>query len=232
MSYLIRRGDEQFGPYTLSELQQYAQAGNVALDDLAQSEGSEQWIPVSRILGDIPIAAPIQVTTESLAPTVPLPLNVPWQVMLLSYGYIVARFPMPAALKALFGLVNFVVSILVMIWIFVLGNWARKLNGKNTALVLAALYVAGFFGGLIFVGIGVAAKLPVLAGLGGFIILGALGCMIAFNFAVRAAMEHYYNTVEDIALALSGGMTFFFNLVYFQFHINRIARWKQNGQLD
>jgi hypothetical protein len=45
-------------------------------------------------------------------------------------------------------------------------------------------------------------------------------------------MEEYYNTVENIGLSLSGGMTFFFNVIYFQYHINRIARWKKTGVLS
>jgi hypothetical protein len=40
-------------------------------------------------------------------------------------------------------------------------------------------------------------------------------------------MESYYNSVERYGLSLSGGMTFFFSTVYFQYHINQIAKWKK-----
>jgi len=40
-------------------------------------------------------------------------------------------------------------------------------------------------------------------------------------------METYYNSVERYGLALSGAMTFFFSSVYFQYHINQIAKWKK-----
>ena len=38
--------------------------------------------------------------------------------------------------------------------------------------------------------------------------------------------------VEDIGLSLSGAMIFFFNVIYIQYHINRIARWKKTGVLS
>ena len=40
---------------------------------------------------------------------------------------------------------------------------------------------------------------------------------------MKASIERYYNTVEPINLRLSGIMTFFFNMIYFQYHITRIA---------
>jgi hypothetical protein len=52
------------------------------------------------------------------------------------------------------------------------------------------------------------------------------------NFKIRDAMEEYYNTVEDISLSMSGVMIFFFGVIYIQYHINRIARWKKTGVLS
>jgi len=51
-------------------------------------------------------------------------------------------------------------------------------------------------------------------------------------FKMRTSMESYYNSVEPIGLKLSGVMTFFFNVLYFQHHFSRISRWKQTGFLD
>ena len=55
MNYLIKRGDEQFGPYSLSDIQKYVQSGNIGMGDLAQSEGMSEWVPVSQVLGNIPV---------------------------------------------------------------------------------------------------------------------------------------------------------------------------------
>jgi hypothetical protein len=45
-------------------------------------------------------------------------------------------------------------------------------------------------------------------------------------------MLTYFNTVEPIALRLSGVMTFFFGILYLQYHMTRIADWKRTGVLS
>jgi len=51
-------------------------------------------------------------------------------------------------------------------------------------------------------------------------------------FKARSLLLEYYNTVEPINLRLSGVMTFFFNILYFQYHFTRIAEWKRTGMLS
>jgi len=51
-------------------------------------------------------------------------------------------------------------------------------------------------------------------------------------FGMRRSLLNYYNTVEPIGLRLSGVMTFFFSVFYFQYHFTRIANWKQTGVLS
>jgi len=63
------------------------------------------------------------------------------------------------------------------------------------------------------------------------IILGAVVCQIMAWFSMRNSLVNYYNTVEPIGLRLSGVMTFFFNVYYFQYHFTRIAEWKTTGVL-
>jgi hypothetical protein len=55
MEYFVKRGDQRFGPYSLSDLQQYVQSGNLAVEDVAQSEGMADWVPLSQVLGNIPV---------------------------------------------------------------------------------------------------------------------------------------------------------------------------------
>ena len=43
---------------------------------------------------------------------------------------------------------------------------------------------------------------------------------------MRRTLVRYYNEVEPIELKLSGAMTFFFAVLYFQYHFTRIAKWK------
>src|SRR5215831_3989152 len=55
MKYFIQRGVNEYGPYTLAELQRYVAQGNIAMSDLTRSEGMTEWVPVSQVLGDIPV---------------------------------------------------------------------------------------------------------------------------------------------------------------------------------
>ena len=50
-------------------------------------------------------------------------------------------------------------------------------------------------------------------------------------FGMRGSLVRYYNSVEPMGLKLSGAMTFFFNILYLQYHLSRIANWKKTGVL-
>ncbi len=211
MDYRLKRGDQEFGPYTLTDLQRYMQTGHVAATDLAFSDGMAGWIPVSQVLGDIPIPVTMH-AVESGAATVPLPPNLHWGWLLLLD--IITR-----------GYFN-------IIWALVQGNWARKLTGKNNPMVLAAMYPAGMIAGAVAIFVGTFTHTPGLNVVGGLLMLGGVICMIAAAFSSRAAMEEYYISVENIGLSMSGVMVFFFGIVYIQYHVNRLARWKKTGELS
>ena len=217
MDYRIKRGDQEFGPYGLADLQHYVQSGHVSSADLALSEGMSDWVPVSQILGDIPASSiradwPILPDAALEQQIVSLPPNLHWGWLLLLN--VITR------------------SFFNMIWAFVQANWARKLSGKNTALVLVAMYPAGIISGAVMAVLGSSSEQGSLSGLGGVLILAGVVCLIVSVFKTKAAMEEYYNTVENIGLSLSGAMTFFFSVIYIQYHINRIARWKKTGELS
>lgn len=217
MNYFVQRGDQRLGPFSLAQLQQQVQAGQILMGDLAQSEGMADWAPVSQVIGNIPVpttaygaaVAPAQQQVES----VPLPPNLHWGLVLVLNAL--------SRLWIGFLLFNFA-------WTFVLANWARKLNGNVNTLVLVAMYPAGI----------VAAVAAFLVNsengqaIGGFLIIGGLIAYIVGVFKIKAAMEDYYNSTENIGLTLSGVMTFFFSTVYLQYHVNRIAKWKKTGELS
>jgi len=206
MQYFVKRGDEKFGPYTLAELQRYVQSGNIAPEDLTQSEGMTDWAPVSQVLGNIPAA---EITTAGDAAAEPLPLvplapNLHWGFVLL----------LDVVTRQLFN----------MIWALVLANWARKLINNNKPMVLVAMYPAGMIAGMLVIMTN--KSLEALGGL--FIIAGAIVYLVGI-FSIKAAMEEYYNWTEKMDLQMSGAMTFFFSTIYIQYHVNRIARWKKTG---
>jgi hypothetical protein len=210
MGYLVKRGDQTFGPYALADLQRYVQSGNVLLDDLAQSEGLTAWVPVRQVLGDIPavVASATPAVAATAVELVPLPPNLHWAGLLV----------LNILTSQMFNLFN-------IIWAMILANWGRKLSGNNKPMVLVAMYPAGVISGILAVSMHA-------AGLGGFLILCGVVVYLFGIFAIREAMVDYYNSTENIGLTLSGPMTFFFSTVYLQYHVNRIARWKKTGVLS
>lgn len=211
MKYFVKRGEQRFGPYALSDLQRYVQSGNITLDDLAQSEGMDNWLSISEVLGNIPAPAfgsgGSIVTTDPVPELVPLPPNLHWSIVLI-LGLLTRQF---------FNLV----------WALIQGNWARKLIGDNKPMVLVAMYPAGFLAGILTI-----VLYKDAAWLGSLLIIAGSITYLVGMFSIKAAMEEYYNSTENIGLSLSGVMTFFFSSVYIQYHINRLARWKKTGVLS
>ena len=199
MEYFVKRGDQRFGPYSLSDLQQYVQSGNLAVEDVAQSEGMTDWVPLSQVLGNIPVTV---IPTGGAAATAAA------QPQLVPLGILT---------RQLFNL----------IWALVQGNWARKLSGDNKPLVLVAMYPAGMVAGILTM-----ILYRDAAALGGLFIIGGAIVYLFGVFSIKAAMEEYYTSTENIGLSMSGVMTFFFSTVYIQYHINSIARWKKTGVLS
>jgi hypothetical protein len=209
MQYFVKRGEQSFGPYSLSDLQRYAQSGNILADDLTQSEGMSDWVPVSQVLGNIPATA-VTSGGAAVAPapeTVPLPPNLHWALVLL------------------FGIVT--LELFNLVWAVVQANWARKLSGNNKSLVLVIMYPAGVISALL-----IGSFFKDIAPMGSLFNLAGRIAYIVGIFSIRSAMEDYYNSNENIGLTLSGVMTFFFSTIYLQYHINRIARWKKTGVLS
>jgi len=210
MEYFVKRGEQRFGPYSLAELQQYVQSGNLVVDDLAQSEGMTDWVPLSQVLGNIP-ALPMSgggvASVIAAEPQlVPLPPNLHWSIVLI----------LNLLTRQLFNL----------IWALVQANWARKLSADNKPLVLVAMYPAGMVAGIMTIALSNGA-----AALGGLFIIAGLIVYVVGIFSIKSAMEEYYNSTENIGLQLSGVMTFFFSTIYLQYHINSLARMKKTGVL-
>jgi hypothetical protein len=214
VQYFVKRGEQRFGPYSLADLQRYVQSGNIALDDVAQSEGMADWMPISQVLGNIPATA-VTSGGAAAAPAperelVPLPPNWHWSIILI----------LGVVTRQMFNLV----------WALIQANWARKLSGDNKPMVLVAMYPAGMMAGILITVIFRGDR--GMAGLGLiFILAGAIVYLVGV-FSIRAAMEDYYNSTENIGLQLGGVMTFFFSTVYIQYHINKIAGWKKTGVLS
>jgi hypothetical protein len=249
MKYYIQRQLSEYGPYTLADLQRYVAQGSILLTDLTRSEGMTEWVAVSQVIGNIPppAATPVQpaapVTAASgtvyggtgtvydgsnAAPAV-------YGGHALS-GQVNALVP-PDFHWALVLLVNFFCGFFQWVWLFVEAAFVKKIDreSKGIAFLIGGIVcwvlcffvigTAGNFSGRRedVPGIVVPFILLMLSGL----VLHLIGI-----FQMRSSIERYYNTVEPINLRLSGVMTFFFNVYYFQYHFTRIANWKRTGYLQ
>jgi hypothetical protein len=247
MNYYIQRQLPEYGPYTLADLQRYVAQGNILLTDLTRNEGTTEWVPVSQVIGNIPAAPPVPAalpaggtvyagnaapagTAHPVAAVQPLPGG-----------------PMPPDLHwGLVLLIGFLCGIFQWVWLFIEVGFVKKISPASNFLAFLIAGIAIQIGSLIlyFIAILVFAAaagnsnnppvgplLVVVFLFFGALLVGAVLFIVGI-FKMRDAIQEYYNTVEPINLRLSGVMTFFFNVFYFQYHFSRIAVWKRTGYLE
>jgi len=224
MNYFIKRDLNEYGPYTLADLQKYIASGNILLTDLCRSEGLTDWVPVSQVIGNIPVPATPQPPSGApgYAPVAvspyPPPPNLHWAICLL--------------------LAVITCSIFGWVWAFVQAVWVRKVqpNSKgvlfySVALGIHFLFIAySFYYGLSlgFNGVGAAGlSAPSFDILRKVVQLAIIIAVVLGNFNMRDSIEEHFNTAEPIGLGLSGVMTFFFGILYFQYHFTKINQLKQ-----
>jgi GYF domain 2 len=210
MNYFITRDGQQYGPYTVADLQRYVASGNILLTDLARSEGMSEPLPVSQIIGAMPVPqAQISAGPVINASMYPDPPNLHWGLVLLFSILTCGLFSAG--------------------WNLVQAAWMKKVAPQSTAFnyYVAAICVltAVFFAGLEEVHTHSAHSIAGTMNLVYFV-LTLIG-----RFSLRSSLEQHYNSVEPMGLSLGVIMTFFFGDIYFQYHLNEIMRRKYAGRL-
>jgi len=209
MNYFISRDGQQYGPYTLADLQRYVASGDVLTGDLATSEGMAAPVPVGQIIGNI--AAPLAYPASPAIPAViyPAPPNLHWGLLLLFTAISCGLF--------------------MIVWDLVLSTWMRKVDPRSQSLyyyIAALVLLAGFY---------LSAFLAAMSrspnSIGGLLELAYIILLLVGRFKLRTSLELHYNEAEPMGLALSGVMTFFFGCIYFQYHLNDIMKRKTLDQL-
>jgi hypothetical protein len=251
MNYWVARGGQQQGPFSIADVQRMLAQGALSPNDLAWQEGMPQWLPISQV---IPAAAP-----APPPPMAAPPPAMAAQPMQPQYGYAPPQNPVPAqgygyaqpanpamraggpmppnlhwALVWLFGALTF--GIFTLVWIFIEAGFVKKLDPKNNATMLFVVVIVlevGYYGLLLVTIAGGGGRdiLPILSLLGAPVGIACLVCGLVAIFSMRRSLVNYYNYTEPIGLRLSGAMTFFFSILYFQHHFSRIAQWKTTGVL-
>ena len=137
-----------------------------------------------------------------------------------------------AALTGIFGL----------IWFFIQTGYVKKIDPASRARKFLILGLLANFA-MIVVMVGMIVSVAAMGGepsaihfalgfLAFVLVIGSIVLILSATFGMRRSLVDYFNTVEPIGLRLSGAMTFFFNVLYFQYHLSRIAEWKRTGTLQ
>jgi hypothetical protein len=206
MKYFIMRDGQEFGPYTLADLQRYTASGNVLLTDMTRSEGMAEWVPVSQVIGTIqvPATASVQASTEP-AVIYPNPPALHWGIVLL------------------LGIIT--CGLFAWVWALIQASFVKKIVPESKAIVFYAVALALF-------GISVAMNFsPDTRIFAGFANLAGAVMWVLAAFNMRSSLEQHYNSVEPIALMLGPVMTFFFSVYYFQYHFTKINEMKDRRAL-
>jgi GYF domain 2 len=211
MNYFIKRDLQEYGPYTLSELQRYVASGNVLLTDLCRSEGLNDWVPVSQVIGNIPVpvAAPAPTAASAAAAAAalyPAPPSLHWGIVLL--------------------LSIVTCGIFFWVWALIQANWVRKVQPDSKGMLLWSFAVVlGFINGALRV-----AQDNAASGLASLFSLGTIILWIVGAYSVKNSVEEHYNTAEPIGLELNGVVTFFFFIFvfYLQYHFTRINEMRRS----
>jgi hypothetical protein len=227
MNYFIKRDDKEYGPYSLADLQKYVASGNVLLTDLCRSEGLTDWLPVSQVIGNIPVPAAAPQPAAGTVYGAPAAYGAP-------AGYAapaVSQYPPPPALHwgilILLGVLT--CGIFGWVWAFIQAAWVKKVQPESKALLYYGIAVGLFvlmFGGAFMAGVqgpAGAGREPVFL----FFRLGGGIMWLVAVFNMRSSIEDHFNSAEPIGLSLNGVMTFFFSIYYFQYHFTRINEMKQ-----
>lgn len=222
--YHLSRNGKVLGIYPEDKMKEYFAEGRVGSNDLVWREGMESWLPAWQVFGGPEAvapppppppapaltASPSTATPPAQARAVPLPPKLHWALVLL------------------LSMVSF--GLFYIVWMFVQANWVRRIDPASNALKLMVVYLV-----LVIAGQAVADSNPEdsVSAVGGslLVLAGSVASIFAF-FSMRRSMLAHYGQREPIGLRLSAVMTLFFNVLYFQHHMTRIARWKTTGELS
>jgi hypothetical protein len=238
MKYYIQRQLNEYGPYTLADLQRYVAQGSIQMTDLTRSEGMTDWVPVSQVIGNIPI--PLAAANAAGAYAGGSAYGGSGTVYDGSpAGFGVQAVPMQGSplvppdfhwgLVLLIGV--FTCGLFTHAWLIVEAAFVRKLKSDSKGLLFTILAIAILFGGSFANGVITAINHGEASPFGPLITIAGLVLYLVGVFQMKSDLEDYYNSTENIHLHLSGIMVFFFNVYYFQHHFSRIAKWKKTGML-
>ena len=245
MPYHISRNGQNYGPYTLDDLDRYVASGHVLLTDLCRSDEDASWLPVAEVLR----AAGRSVPTSTI-PTPGVYGAAPYAAVPASAGVYATGGPQAPpnlhwGLVLLFDVLT--CSVFQIVWNIIMGAWFRRVAPPSKAFWLyIASAVLLTLQGIVSQAVGLTsgrhgAYNTYSAHLftGAYVSYGLLALItwitrLVARFNFRSELELHYNTVDPIGLRISPVLTFFFGGIYLQSilnHINEVKRLQAYGVL-
>ncbi len=212
--YRIARNGQIFGPYTEAEVRQYLASGNILLNDLAQVDGTEDWVAVVDLF---PFAAGISGAASAGAPPAgamvlyPDPPDFPWWLALI------------------LGLVTG--GMFFVAWDIVQASWVRRVQPASNALALyiaiAVLFVLRLPASWDAINYNVFGGPPVGPHHGFLTFVVWVGLFIASRTVIRQDIERHFNVAEPIGLRMNAFLVYLLGGLYIQYQFNRINEIKR-----
>ena len=233
MKYFVGRGDQQYGPYTLDELGSLVAPGSVAPADWVRREDSADWVAASQVVrtgtATAPAAPPVLPYGGPRAHGVAQPYGAAQPP---AYGQ-AGPYPDPPemhwALVLLLGIVT--CGIFLIVWAFRQAAYAKKLDPSNRSMLFYVIYAVSYTLEILFTVANAVSPNDSVEIVARVFQLGGVVCLLVGAFALRDTLEKHFQSEEPVGLRLSGVITFFFNTLYFQYHLSRIANWRRTGVL-
>jgi len=227
--YWLAREGQQFGPYSADDLRRMLTDGRATATDAVWKEGMAGWEPLSQVI--------LVSSAPPPPPPPPLGSTAGAQTARSYTGQIASNFvppSLPWGLIVLFSMLT--LGLFYWIWCLREASFVKKIDqGTSSLLLMVFAVITQIIVDILYFAAVSTNDGDARVGLFAIEIFVYLVSAIFFLVAVfqmRRSLLNHYNVAEPIALRLSGGMTFFFNVLYFQYHFNRIARWKQTGHLE
>ena len=244
MHYQISRNGQQYGPYTLEDIQRYVTSGNILPTDMAKSDEMADWVPVSQLIasGQAP-PPPAAFSTPGYAN--PEPAQTYNQTYNQPVTPALAYQDAPNLHWGLYTLFAWITCTLFSkVFTVVQAAWLHSVQPNSKALLsygvqygilILSMVVRAATHSIVNLTITdpssvhsvfstyYAHQNPVVSLLNFFYFI----MIFVSRFVMRASLEEHFNTAEPVGLQLNPVLTFFFGGIYFQYHLNRINAMKQ-----
>lgn len=245
MQYHVGRQGQTYGPYPEEDVRRMLAEGRLLPTDLCWTEGMPGWEPLGKVFRAAGTAAtpviPPAMAPQAPAPGIAAPVQQPAQAQyaqmyrgapVQAVPHAGSGWPKPPDLHwALVFLLTIVTcGIFGLIWLYRQAAFVKRLDPRSQAIQYLLGYIAVTLLSTILAVAGARMTTPLILNL--ILPWVALALLVATVFTMRSVLLRHYNSVENIGLRLNPVLTFFFALLYFQYHFTRISRWKQTGRLD